>query len=677
MRRLSRLAPLIVVVAALSSPILPAQQPLIVRGRVVRAGDPAVPLPRARISLNSLPTAERVFTDDQGRFEIAVPAPGTTLTASKPGFVTATLPVSRRRAPEPIEIPLVRGAALIGRVIDPFGQLVALSGVRVRPVDQARLADPVHAPVNAVTNDRGEFRVGGLAPGSYEVSASFVYDPKEQFQSDIAPSALLVVGVSRPTPEPVAVTLQAGQELFVTLNHREPTEAGEYAGSGAITGVVVDDFGDAVQGVRVRLWQASLADGRRVLTPTQSSHATDDRGQYRAYRVAPGRYFVSVDDPAGVISDPTLTTDTPVFYPGTVTPAEALEIEIGPQQEASGTHVVFSARHQARVRGFVTNAAGQPYRANVTLVAAFHPGEPSMPARAVASEASTGAFQFENVPPGDYVVRATAGQSAGRGQSAGTFPGALPLSLTRSTITEFGAQRIRVSGDDPAPITVRTSPTSSVVGRIAFDGKPAGLDVLAQLAIAAVPDDPDTAPGVMQASIKVGSPGRTGDWTFEIAGVVGPVRLVMKTPAPWWLKSVNTQVARSPDDLFDPVATAGGPDDLTLSLSDTAASVSGRVQNDRPESECMVILFPTEERLWYHRSPYIRTSPSGTTSRFTFGGIPPGEYFITAVEQDTRQRGEWWTDREALLTLTPTAQRITLSERQSSRVDLQLVPVPR
>ena len=43
MRRLSRLAPLIVVVAALNSPILPAQQPLIVRGHVVRADDVVEP----------------------------------------------------------------------------------------------------------------------------------------------------------------------------------------------------------------------------------------------------------------------------------------------------------------------------------------------------------------------------------------------------------------------------------------------------------------------------------------------------------------------------------------------------------------------------------------------------------------------------------------------------------
>jgi hypothetical protein len=215
-----------------------------------------------------------------------------------------------------------------------------------------------------------------------------------------------------------------------------------------------------------------------------------------------------------------------------------------------------------------------------------------------------------------------------------------------------------------------------VIGLLLLDGKPIGLDP-GQFAIVAVPDDPDTAPGVMQAVIKAGSPVRSGDWTFEITGVVGSVRLVMKTPAPWWLKSVNTQVVRSPDDLFDPVATAGGQDDLTLLLADTAATVSGRVQSDRSQSEYMVILFPTAERLWFRRSPYIRTSPSGTTPRFTFAGIPPGEYFITAVELDNRQRGEWWTDREALLTLAPTAQRITLSERQSNKADLQLVPLPR
>src|SRR4029453_112945 len=124
-----------------------------------------------------------------------------------------------------------------------------------------------------------------------------------------------------------------------------------------------------------------------------------------------------------VISEPGLTADTPVFYPGTVTPAEALEIDIGPQQEAAGVNVLYTARRQARVRGVVANATGQPSRANVRLLAAFPPGEPSMPARIVTSDAATGAFEFENVSPGDYVVRATNAPSAGRAQTADTLAG--------------------------------------------------------------------------------------------------------------------------------------------------------------------------------------------------------------------------------------------------------------
>lgn len=664
---------LTMVIGLAESNPLPAQQPLVLSGRVVRADDPATPLPRVRISLNiSTPAADRVFTDDQGRFEIAVQAANTTLTVSKPGFVTATLPVPRRRASESIEFPLMTAAALTGRVIDPSGQPVLLSGVRVRRIDQPLTPDPGRQPVSAVTNDRGEFRVGGLAPGSYEAFASFVYDPKEQFESDIAPSALLVAGVPRPSPEPVTVTLQTGEEAFVTLNHRElGTSAGglpDATVSGAISGLVVDDFGDPVQGLRVRLWQTSVTDGRRVLTATFSSHATDDRGQYRAYRVPPGRYFVTVDDPGGVLSEPKLTADAPVFYPRTVTPAEALEIEIGPQQEVAGVNVVFNPRRQARIRGFVVNAAGQPYKANVTLMTAFRAGEPSMPARTAASNQTSGAFQFENVAPGDYVVRVNS-------QSTATF-GVPPVTRPGSAMTEFGAQRIWVRGDDPAPITIRTSPSSSIAGRIAFEGTPPTVNLL-QLSIMAVPEDPDTAPGVRQAAVKAGQSGNS-DWSFEITGVVGPVRLAVKAPAPWWLKSLRTAVTHSPDESLDLGTTTGAQGDLALVLAATAASISGRVQDDRPQPNNMVILFPTEERLWFNRSPYVRTSEPGANARFTLAGIPPGEYFIAAVDLEYRQKlGEWWTDRELLLAVQATAQRIALSEGQSARVEQPLVPATR
>ena len=154
--------------------------------------------------------------------------------------------------------------------------------------------------------------------------------------------------------------------------------------------------------------------------------------------------------------------------------------------------------------------------------------------------------------------------------------------------------------------------------------------------------------------------------------------MVVKAPAPWWLKSVQTWVLGSPDDAFDPVATAGVQDGLTLLLADTAASVFGRVQDDRSEPDNMLILFPTEERLWFNRSPYIKTSQPQTNGRFTIVGIPPGEYFITAVDLDNHQKtGEWWTDREVLLALASTAQRITLSEGQSHKANLQPVPAPR
>jgi hypothetical protein len=99
--------------------------------------------------------------------------------------------------------------------------------------------------------------------------------------------------------------------------------------------------------------------------------------------------------------------------------------------------------------------------------------------------------------------------------------------------------------------------------------------------------------------------------------------------------------------------------------------------DDRSQADNLVVLFSTDDTRWYIRSPYTKTSKQGNSARFTIAGIPPGEYFITAVDLHDRQlSGEWWMDREVLLTLATSAQRIKLAEGQSFTTTLRLVPAP-
>jgi hypothetical protein len=157
-----------------------------IRGRVVSmAVEDSVPLRNARVSVSSpAGTIDPVFTDGSGRFEFTRLAAGRyTLTAEKTGFVR-TRYGSRNDLDPPmpiavgdattgdVEIRMPKGAAIAGRVVDELGDAVVGATVSVGFLRttgaEARLVG-VSRP-ESKTDDRGEYRVGGLAAGTYYVS---------------------------------------------------------------------------------------------------------------------------------------------------------------------------------------------------------------------------------------------------------------------------------------------------------------------------------------------------------------------------------------------------------------------------------------------------------------------------------------------------------------------------
>ena len=138
-----------------------------------------------------LPTCAKsrvATTDQQGRFEIKeLPAGRYTMTASKGGFVS--LQYGQRRPSEsgtPIElgdgqtidkiaIALPRGSVLGGRITDEFGEPVANASVsawRYGYAGGARRMMPAGQNSRDTTDDQGQFRLFGLPPGDYYVSAT-------------------------------------------------------------------------------------------------------------------------------------------------------------------------------------------------------------------------------------------------------------------------------------------------------------------------------------------------------------------------------------------------------------------------------------------------------------------------------------------------------------------------
>ena len=152
------------------------------RGRVI-AADSGLPLRNARVSLTSedgqLPS---VLTDGAGRFVVESLTPAAYIvTANKAGYATARfgarkatdsalrVAVAEGTVVDGIDIQMPRAAAISGRVVDDLGDPMPLATVVAQIVRHADGRADVTAAGMGQTDDLGEYRIGGLAPGRYVV----------------------------------------------------------------------------------------------------------------------------------------------------------------------------------------------------------------------------------------------------------------------------------------------------------------------------------------------------------------------------------------------------------------------------------------------------------------------------------------------------------------------------
>ena len=160
-------------------------------GRVIR-GESSNRTPVGRvvvnISLGDGSGTRQAVTDDQGRFGFdRLPAAGFLVTASRPGWVTTYYGSPRPGRPPgvrvavadgakvDIEIPIVPGAVIAGRIISEDGQPRPREFpllLEKRLVGNQQMLSRMRLPYGIgyferSTNDLGEFRLFGLPPGTY------------------------------------------------------------------------------------------------------------------------------------------------------------------------------------------------------------------------------------------------------------------------------------------------------------------------------------------------------------------------------------------------------------------------------------------------------------------------------------------------------------------------------
>jgi len=484
-----------------------------------------------------------------------------------------------------------------------------------------------------------------------------------------------VFGARRPgsTSQGTVVRLAAGQKL--------ENVSWTLARAGVIAGTVFDEFGDPAFNVPVRVMRFVYTNGFPQLN-NAGSGTTDDRGMYRVAGLMPGEYLVSAvprDTVASSAAQAEVIRDrmaqaqaaaraagresnvvaapppppSPIgyvatYHPGTPSGALAQRVVVGTSQEVHGIDIRLTLVQTVTISGTITSGEAMP-QTRLQLIDA------SMPMSLVGiwfrDARADGTFAFPGVPPGSYILKGFGTPGGPTGAAGGEMWGSVEVSAS-----ETGANHVS--------LPMRRGVT--VAGAISLAGLPASFaPTRARVSLMPVASATDWE----MASIPM-TPGVSGQ--FSARNVLPGMYRVAVTGLPDGWVLASAQFAGR--DAADHHLRIDGSEDVTngrLTFTDKVGTLTGAVTNQSgaPVLDYTVVLFPSDRALWLPQSRRIHSTLPAPGGRYTFRGLPSGEYLLALVLDPEPGR---LPDPEWLEQLVPAAVSVKLNEGETRGQDLRV-----
>ncbi len=438
------------------------------------------------------------------------------------------------------------------------------------------------------SDESGHFAMKDIEPGLYRMTVAHNGFIQQQY------------GARSPGHGGTPITLTRAQQLRNLEIKLTP--------HGVLTGRVVDDEGEPVRRAEVQVMMVRYTPRGKELQRVGGA-TTNDLGEYRAYGLTPGKYYVSATIPpdnGGPAATPAESSDESLvttYHPNTTDAAGAAVVEVIAGRELHGIDIRMLKGRTFHVKGAVSSTLPGHHYFQLYLL----PRSSSFSSGSMRNKApdAKGDFDFAGVAPGAYNLHAILSEGSDH------FEGRIPIDVTNANVEK---------------VALAVAPGPTVTGHISLEG-----DTKIDLTPVQIWLSP-RAPVMITFSQARGK--LKDDNTFELTNVVPDLYNVniSNLPAGCYVKSIRAEAVDVQAAGLD--ISNGNISPVEIVISPNAAQVSGTVQDDRtgqPFPNALIVLVP-QDSVAQGRTDVYRQASSDQAGSFQVKSVPPGSYKVYAFE---------------------------------------------